>query len=252
MSTINGRTIEEVLRMLRAKKKTSRDKNGKPYFSIGEYFQIFDSTVGVANYNVDYSDYSFTRTESGQELYSVKCRISILDDEGKVVLYRECYGGYVVQHEKNTGMDVNLQNSAEFVCNTAFKNAAKKFGVFGKYEDGTVSSEGDAPVKPAADKEPRKDAFINVFSQGAFAKVGERDGRPVYTLSARLICGDRMEEAVSNIVFYPNWYGKCSDELNRCITACSQKQYRLRLKVSSLNERDGVKQFMFKGFNKAA
>ena len=260
MSMVNGRQLSDVLAELRVKRQPDpkNNKAGKPFFSIKEYMQLFDSAVGVCNYNIDYSDYTFSQTSSGQELYSVKCRISILDDDGRVVLYRECYGGYVMQQEHNTGKDVNLQNSAEFVCNTAFKNAAKKFGVFGKYEDGEgskdydnrSSNQGTSTDSKPANKEVNA---INVRSCGTFTKVSEDNGRPVYTLCAKVVSGDKMEEDTSNIVFYPNQYKNCAELLNKCISACSDgKQHDIRLKVSTAKPRNGVKQYIFKGFNTAA
>lgn len=259
MSTINGRNISDVLNKIREKKTPKKDKAGKPYFSIAEYFNVFDNAVGVANYNVDYSDYQYTNTLSGQELYSVKCRITIIDDDGKSVLYRECYGGYTTQQEKNTGKDVNLQNSAEFVCNTAFKNAAKKFGIFGRYEEGDNSS-GATSTKnsqPANNQKLQQNSnTVKLFAtEGAFNKLrdDEQTGRPVYNLSAHEYVGERLEEGLSNIIFYPNQYKDETDGMNAYLNACTEgKQIKLRIKVKSLPEKNGVKQYVFKGFNKSA
>jgi len=259
MSTVNGRAITDVLKQLREKKTPKKDKAGKPYFSIAEYFNVFDNAVGVANYNVDYSDYTYTNTLSGQELYSVKCRITILDDDGKPVLYRECYGGYTTQAEHNTGKDVNLQNSAEFVCNTAFKNAAKKFGVFGKYEEGDNSSNantGKPPVQNSQKSQQSSTNTVKLFATvGAFNKLrdDEQTGRPVYGLSAQEYVGERPEEGLSNIIFYPNQYKNETERLNAYIGQCAdEKRIKLRIKVSNLASKNGVKQYVFKGFQKSA
>ncbi len=263
MSTVNGRTIADVLKQIREKKTPNKDKLGKPYFSIAEYFNVFDNAVGVANYNVDYSDYTYTNTLSGQELYSVKCRITIIDDDGKPVLYRECYGGYTTQAEHNTGKDVNLQNSAEFVCNTAFKNAAKKFGIFGRYEEGDSSSNANTN-KPAQDKPTQNTQKSQQTSKNTvklFATVGafnrlrddEQSGRPVYGLSAQEYVGEQPEEGLSNIIFYPNQYKDETDGLNAYLGQCADgKRIKLRIKVSSLAPKNGVKQYVFKGFQKSA
>ncbi len=254
MTTISGRTLSEVIKGIRETKKPKKDKNGKPYFAIEEYFQRLDKAVGVTNYNIDYSDYGYTRTDSGQELYSVKCRISIIDDESHVVLYRECFGGYEVQHEHNTGREVNLQNSAEFVCNAAFKNAAKKFGIFGRFdEDSDVAGSAEnAPKATRTPAAPDKGSVVNFVTAGPFETHSEKDGRPVYTLSAKRVDGERMEEQASNIIFYPNQYKGYEKELNAYIGGCKEKQYKLRIRASALQDKNGVKQYLFKGFDKAS
>ncbi len=255
MSTINGKSLNDVLNALRVKKTPTKEKLGKPYFDIKEYFQAFDSTIGVANYNVEYSDFSYTQTLQGQELYSVKCRISILDDDGRVVLFRECYGGYTVQHEQNTGKDVNLQNSSEFVCNTAFKNAAKKYGIFGKYEEGessTDSSKEQTSKKPE-NKSSLKSEVKNFVSDGSFEKISEKNEGIVYKLMAHEMVSDsQCLEAPVNILFYPNQYSNCETEFKKYLSSLNAStKRRLRIKVSSLKEYNGIKQYVFKGFQAA-
>lgn len=249
MRMVNGKPFNEVMIALREKKApTETLPTGKKYFKSSDFFSTFDDIVGPCNYEIEYSDYTYTRISTGQELFSVKCRITIIDDNGEPILYKESYGGYAVKYEKETKKEVNLQNSPDFVCTYAFKACAKKFGIFGI--NSTDSGALHTTRVEAVDKEIKKDIFINVFADSKFVNIGDKDGRPMYRLDAHEVVNEQQCcEKLSQIIFYPNQYNKCADRLNAEISALEKGQQRLlRLKVKPLDD----KKYCFKDFVKAS
>ena len=264
MSTVNGKSLLEVLTALRAYKKPPHTSNdGFGYFKTAEYIDRFDSAVGIANYNIEYSDFSYRQIATGQELFSVKCIITIIDDDGRAVLRRECYGGYECKYAKATGRDVNLQNASDFVCSYAFKNAAKRFGIFGlktKGGEGAFQNEShaempedvkDEKANPNSEKKSDSATFINFYSEGSFEQVRTDQGRPVYKLTAHeLLSPKQCKKEKSQIIFYPNQYskGKNAETLNKLISICSEKQTVIRIKTKVCGEDNGTTQYVFLGF----
>lgn len=251
--TVNGQPLSDVLIRLREEKSPSADKGGKfKYFRIKEFVETFDSIVGIGNYNVEYTDLNYSRISTGQEKYSVKCRISILSDDGDVLLIRESYGDYTCQYEKETGKDVNLQNSSEFACHAAFKNAAKRFGIFGRYNEMSGSDEGSSERQAAKNNVSSDDTVMNFVTDGPFVKIDERDGRPVYRLDVHEIVGENCRKDIAQLIFYPNQYGKDSKSFNSYYSLCANSQKRLRAKVKFTRCVGSKKQYVFKSFVPAA
>ena len=259
MSTVNGKSLREVLNELRQyKKPLHKTRDGYGYFKTEEIISAFDEIVGFANYNVEYTDYKYTSTSAGQEMFSVKCIITIIDDDGKPVLKRECYGTCECKYSKDTSKVVNLQNSSDFVCSYAFKNAAKRFGVFGLK---TGERAGDEPVtaednKSSVKAQPDTTASVmNFITSGAFEQVGDRNGRPVYKISAyEVVDASKCREKVSQIIFYPNQYSKSekiTKNFNEYLTTCKEKQRRLRINTKQVGEDNGITQYVFLGFASA-
>ncbi|WP_026653347.1 Rad52/Rad22 family DNA repair protein [Butyrivibrio proteoclasticus] len=253
-STVNGKPLAEVLASLRKVKYPAAKKGKYDYFKIDEYISVFDEIVGIANYLVDYTDFSYSKITTSQEQYTVKCRISILSDDGKVVLYRESYGGYTCQYEKNTGKDTNLSNSSNFACHAAFKNAAKRFGIFGAYCGGNNENSDVFSKEPdeTSRNQNKKNSVINFVTDGKFEVIDTKDDRPVYKLNAYEIVGDVCRDSISQIIFYPNMYSKDAKKMNGYITKCCNSRTRMRIKVQCVAERNSVKQYVFKSFERAA
>ena len=259
---VNGRTLNEVITQLRAyREPPHKTPDGKhKYFTAEELISAFDEIVGVCNYNVAYTDYSYRQISTGQEVFSVKCSISIISDDGEELLKRECYGGYECKYSNTTGKDVNIQNSSNTVCSYAFKNCASRFGVYGlkvstakESAQDTVSEE---KPKASAEKNTASNSVMNFCTDGAFAKVGATDGRPVYKLAAHEIVGTKLKEQTSYIVFYPNQYSKTAESakiLNAYISRCEKGQTKIRILTKPLKpEKDGSLAYLFLGFDKAS
>ena len=251
MSTVNGKTLNEVLSSLRTYKEPPHTTNdGHKYFKTSEFIGAFDEIVGVANYNVEYTDHQYRQISTGQELFSVKCIITIIDDDGKPVLKRECYGGYVCKYAKANGNDVNLQNSLDFVCSYAFKNAAKRFGIFGLKTTEIEHSESVASENTSGSGKKSESSVMNFVTSGAFEQIRESDGRPVYKIAAHeMVNSEQCRSDVSHIIFYPNQYSKDAEKFNFYISTCSNdKQKRLRIKTKVVGEDNGIIQYVFLGF----
>ncbi len=256
---VNGKNFADVLNELRVKKFAHAEKQNYNYFTIDEFVSAFDNIVGVANYSVEYSDFQYSRITTEQEQYTVKCRITIFSDEGEPLLVRESYGGYACQYEKNTHKDVNLQNSSEFACHAAFKNAAKRFGIFGEKTDadssknsgGKQSTKNNAS-KNASNNAGNKNVVMNFVSKGKFVEFDTKDDRPCYKLDVLDYPVEENGDKVSQIIFYPNQYHKCAEQLTRCIGTCEQRPTRLRLTVQNVGVKNNMTQYVFKKFSPVA
>lgn len=246
--TVNGKSLSEVMKQLREKKLPKADKGDFKYFRINEFVQAFDSIIGISNYNVEYTDLKYSQISTGQEKYSVKCRISILSDDGDVLLIRESYGDYTCQYEKKTGKDVNLQNSSEFACHAAFKNAAKRFGIFGRYAD--VFDTDSSECKPVSNRSASSnDCIMNFRTDGSFEKIDEKDGRPIYRINVHEKVGENdFRKETAQIIFYPNQYSKEADHFNQCFELCKSSPRRIRVKVKYTRDNGTKKQYVFKAF----
>ena len=260
MSMVNGRPLKEVLNELRAyREPPHKTYAGHKYFETSEFIGAFDEIVGVANYLVEYTDHSYQKISTGQELFSVKCIITIIDDDCKPVLKRECYGGYVCKYN-DTGSDVNLQNSLDFVCSYAFKNAAKRFGIFGLKTTDIKGGTSDVvkDEKPAntdnGNKKSSEAKVINFVTEGAFENFREDNGRPVYRLSARQKFDDKhMSTTPVEIIFYPNQYSKTkevAEAFNSYLVKCQNTQCLLRIKTKPSKNDENV--LIFFGFASAS
>ena len=247
---VNGRPFSVAMQELRQRKEPPHElPNGVKYFKSEEYFDLFDRVIGPVNYSVEYSDFKYTPTQIGtaQELFSVKCCIVILDDDGLPILAKEGYGGYVCRYNNKDNKDVNLQNAPDFVCSYAFKTAAKKFGAFGFVKG---SEEGDS--KPAANGTParntnnrqRNDVLFR--TEGALFVEKEDEKGTVYKVNAHVVEGNVAERAVSQIIFYPDKYRKYASIMNILLTECSDDcSKRIRINTTLVGERNGVKQYVF-------
>lgn len=256
MNTVNGRALKEVLDELQKyKNPLHKTHNGYGYFKTDEYVCAFDDIVGVANYNVEYTDYKYQKISTGQELFSVKCSITIFDDEGKPLIKREGYGGYVCKYERDTKKDVNLQNSPDFVCSYAFKNAAKRFGIFG-LKKGIRDTSATNAVGATKSNQKNRDgnvsketSVINFYAEDCFVQIREDDGRPVYKLNAHKIISDtEMEKETSDIIFYPKQYSRNAEVFNKYVSDCGNgKKKQLRIKAM-IRESGQKKTYIFMGF----
>lgn len=245
--TVNGKSLSEVMKQLREKKLPKADKGRFKYFKINEFVSAFDSIVGISNYNVEYTDLTYSQISTGQEKYSVKCRISILSDDGEVLLVRESYGDYTCQYEKETGKDVNLQNSSEFACHAAFKNAAKRFGIFGRYDD--VYELGSSENKPVKNIASPNDVILNFRTEGVFERIGDKEGRPIYRINVHEKVGENdFRKETAQIIFYPNQYDKDAAHFNQCYELCNESPKRIRVKVKYTRNEGTMKQYVFKAF----
>ena len=261
--TVNGRPWDECLREIRAYKKKTKQKdagNGKSYgyFPIDEYFQRLDEVIGTDHYLVETDDFQKIRMESGQEMMIVRCKISILDDQGRVIVTKSAYGGTEIQYAKATGRDSGIGNAPGNACKDAFKAAAELFGILGYH--GYRTSEGaekphrervsDTPAPVKGEENPeKKDAPVNFVSEGAFFEAGERNGRTIWKLAAHERVSDqKLKSSVSEVIFYPNQYGKDAEKFNTFFSMVARQATPFKATVQACGLREGKSQYIFKGF----
>ena len=253
--TINGRPFADCLKEIREYKKKSKSKdmgNGKSYgyYAIDEYIQRLDDVIGTDHYEVETDDFQKVTVSSGQEMFVVRCRITIIDDEGRRIVSKTAYGGSEIQYAKQGGR-TDMGNLPGNACKDAFKAAAELFGILGYHgykeaENRPVSSES----KPAPEqKEPKKDVPMNLRSEGKFFEAGVRDGRTIWKLGAReRVNAKQMRSEVYEIIYYPNQYGKDAEKFNAFFARVDRKATDFKAIVQACGTKDGKAQYIFKGF----
>lgn len=263
--TVNGRPWAECLQEIRKYKKKTKQKeagNGKSYgyFNIDEYIQRLDEVIGTDHYMVETGDFDLIRMDSGQEMMIVRCKISILDDEGRVIISKSAYGGTEIQYAKATGRDSGIGNAPGNACKDAFKAAAELFGILGyhgyKAEDeartGALPAGTGAKGEGVLPHKEQKDLSMNLVSEGAFFDAGERNGRTVWKLSAHEKVNDsQLKAEVCEVIFYPNQYGKEAKKFNDFYAEVAKRPVPFRVLVQSCGKREGRPQYIFKGFTQA-
>lgn len=236
MATIKGIEVSEVLRNLQRKiDKDNKDSNGKGCFSITRVVDRFNEVLGNEHYNVEFNDFK-PITSGNQIVFSVKCRISIIDDDNNILFYKEGYGATENRQSRDQNKLVNFDSNVHNATTSAFKNAAKFFSALGEYQYGNDSKTTVAfdTTNAAINSEQNDSAFKNFITEGSFfeANVSNRRGI-VWKLKAHEIISDtKCKEEACEIVFYPDIYQKKSDTFNKIVVESKKRQLKIKLKVS--------------------
>lgn len=256
MATINGKSVKECCALLAKYKNPTKMLQGKyPYYPISLYRARLDEVLGMDHYNVTYSQVQFFRINSGQEMLSVTCRITVLDDDYKPIFYKEGCGTKELQYTNATQRLDGINNILHSASTGAFKNACKNFSMFG---DKTNEDMMEDEVKPLQnqgkdlspkDTEKRKDVIkirFVICKKPEIVREDDRAGKPVYRAVAHIAEGNgKMREEECEIIFYPNQYRSHVDFINEL---CFIDNPRLcTLCVSESSMRNGRKQYIFKG-----
>lgn len=247
--TINGKPWADCLKEIREfkqKSKTRKGGGGKEYgyFTINEYFQRLDETIGTDHYEVENDDFQRVQIGNGQEVFVARCRISILDDEGEVIISKTAYGGTEIMYA-NEGGRADIGNAPSNACKDAFKHAAELLGILGYHS----FKEQAEPKSREVKDEKKQERLMELVSEGQFFEAGERDGRKVFKLCAReKVSAKQVKTEVFEIIFYPNQYKSDADKFNRFYATVDKKATTFTIKALSCGTRDGRPQFIFKGF----
>lgn len=252
---VNGRNWEDVLKLLQNAKPKKGKKMKFEFIPVEEYLKVLDKYVGVTNYTTEYSELQYFKVQSGQDMFTIRCRITILDDDGNVVTFKEGMGGSEFAYSQdNGGRDVNLKNSPVYAQQSAFKTAAKSIGCFDFYGSSDSSDEKPSQnerqtqnAKPAQASSSGGKKVLSVHSVGKMFTVEGREdanGQPTYKLPVKV----EGEDVLSEIIFYPNHYDKLADTFNKFIARTSRKGVDFSTSVTQCKEQNGKKQFVFLGF----
>lgn len=256
MSTINGRDLKVCFEELRAFKPKTKEREaggGKvyKYHAFDEYMQRMDACFGNDHYQVEMDDFKLITLASGQQMPTVRCVITIFDDDGNIVAKKSAYGGSEVMANKSTGLDYNFGNLPGNAGKDAFKMACELFGIFGVhlYDKEGKKPEQKAEPKKAA-KEPEKDVVMNLLSEGAFIEVSEKEGKKTFRLRCREKVGKQVRTDLYEVLFYPNQYGADAQKFNDFYGRVTKKATTFRALLKPCGDRENIPQYAFKGFAK--
>lgn len=248
---VNGQKWKDCLEQLKAAKPKKDNKMKFEFVPIEEYMKLLDNVIGVSNYTVEYTMPQYGKITSGQDFLYVKCRITVIDDDGNMVIFKEGLGASEFAYSsENNGRDVNLKNSPVYAQQSAFKTAAKDLGCFdfyGTYREGK-DSEADSSKggrQGRAQTSRRKLVTIKARTNGAYFVAGE-NARGEKTLKLPVVVNG--EKNVSELIFYPNNIKDYKDEVNGLLIASKKGSKALSVSVYECDERDGRKQYVFKSF----
>ncbi len=250
---VNGKKWQDCLDQLKAAKPKKGKKMKFEYIPIEEYMKLLDNSIGVSNYTVEYTAPQYEKISSGQDFLSVKCRITVLDDEGQAVIFKEGLGASEFAYSSdNGGRDVNLKNAPVYAQQSAFKTAAKDLGCFDFYgtygdSDGKASDSEKADKPKRTQTSPRRQTVtIKAHSSGSYFVAGT-NAQGEKTLKLPVIVDGESGE--SEIIFYPNNIKDVKDSVNELLIASKKgSKAPISASVYSCDARDGKNQYVFKAF----
>lgn len=169
--TVNGKSIQQIKNELRKnlpEESFGKDYSGHPCLSIVACRKQLDDVLGI-NYNIEVATPQFL-TVNTTTWITVKLSLSIIDDEGKVIIKREALGGSSIVISSRTGEAISVQNDLENATHDALKRCCKSFGIgtaqLAKKKEGNAKN-----ANPNNDTDTLK--LHKVIIKGAWEKVGK-------------------------------------------------------------------------------
>lgn len=251
MALVNGKPLKQVLKELEAEERRAKKLDNKyEYYKIEQYEKRLNDVVGRVNWRARYEGVPATVFPNGQVMLEKKCVISLLDEVGNEVISAEGFGGVEVKRSSSDGSYLFLGNAPGNAKIAAFKDALRSFNIFGIH---TTEDEASANAKASSrqESEAKPDVNMSFLTEGIMeiAYTDQRAEKPVYRLAAHEVVGKVCREKTCDILFYPNQYKGCVEKLNGLISSFSEdKPKKVSLKVKQAAPRDGVVQYVFKGF----
>ena len=251
--TVKGISVSEAMERLSVKRSPDKKLMNKyPYYKIETFYERINSVFGVDHYNVEYFDYAHTVVESGQELLSCKCRVTLLDDNYEPFLVKEALGGKEIQYEKETGRDSGLKNLPANCMHVAFKEVWKSMGIFGLRQDEESSEPGNhngSNTSSNNGNNGRQGTLSNKYvleNSGCLVFVREDNNtkQPIY----RLPCVDSASKEKVDVIFYPNRYKNYNGKIAALKNAKETDQFLFTIEATKASPRDGVSQLIFTSF----
>ncbi len=252
---INGRPWKECLEELRVYVEPTLEKgdgSGQKYHGIEECVQLFDRVLGNDHYTVEFSDQKYIQIRSEQDTISCKCRITIIDDEGDVVIFKEAYGGYDLRYSRGSEKESNLNNAPANACTYAFRACCKYFGAFGEYTGarrrGVASSNSNAKPKAGSKKNTASDESLMFETSGAFYVEGKTKDGPIHKVKARIVDENRQSDGLVDLVFFPRYKAQNADKFNQALDMSTKASFKMIAIVKRCEPINGVEQYAFKKF----
>lgn len=251
---INGKKYSELVKELQSMrpKKTPKGNTGFWYYPIEEFVSAMDAVFGNGHYNTELSEPYYRQVASGQETVTVRCTLTIIDDEGRVAKRCDGYGDREIQYAKNGGR-ADLGNLTSSASANAFKDACKWLGIFGYRMDAKDSGGSEKPErqeqKARGGKKP--EVSVNfVVTDMFYQHEPNAKGEPIWKLPVK----GKADGEAGEVIFYNNIVRGRAERFNQ-LFAHVEKTFSsgkgtatCKLKVTPSGEMNGLKQYVFKDF----
>lgn len=240
MALINGKDKETIRKELSEefpeKELKYVEEINVTCLSVDAVRKRLDSVLGY-NYTEDYECSTELLPDKGDTLYpfvTVKCTITIYDDDGNVVTRKSRYGGErIIRTAKGErlGSIVDIGNDVDSACSDAFKRCARLYGV-------TSSKVGKGNHLGNCNTKDKEDVYSITYLT-EFAAVGGTGG---YSATVTV-------EGVGDVSLVV--WSDASDSFSKCYGAewyknnYSGKKGKVRGQLSTYH---GKRQLIFKGF----
>lgn len=262
MAIYNGKSLSQVRSELELACETKPEMlHGKyPYYPPDAYHKRLCSVLGKGGYTLAYSDIAVTTLPTSQVMYSCICTLSFIDDSGNASYSIQGIGSFELIYSSDKDSYQWLNNAGPRLQQRAFKAACKALCMFG---DSSEEPGENEPKKTSAKSQksssskstekakatPTRETFITCEDMVSIKTDGQT-GKPVYKVHAHRVQGSIMESSESAIIFYPNLYKDCTEQLNEHVFLCSDgKQHKIQVEVTeSSYVADDRKQYVFRGF----
>lgn len=258
MSMVNGRPFEECVAELKAMRPPQEPKGstGYWYYPIEAFNEAMDAVFGIGHYNLAFSEPIYRAIGSGQEMVTVRCTLTIVDDDGQPVKRVDGFGDKEVFYDKNSHR-ADVGNLTSSTAALAFKDACKYLGIFGYRTNAGRQEKAQSGKKKntsgSAGKEKKPEEALNLIVTDKFYQQGENKGQPVWKLPIKKNEGNKPGEA-GEVVFYHNQTEKVAGRFNELIAFVAngldkgKGRVTLRLMVTPSGEYNGLPQYVFKDF----
>lgn len=252
MSRVNGKEYEACIAELQAMRPPQEEKGntGYWYYPIEAFTEAMDQVFGNEHYNLCYYDPIYRVIASGQEMVTVRCTLTIVDDDGRPVKRVDGFGDKELFYGKGSDR-ADVGNLTSSTAALAFKDACKYLGIFGYRTTAFKKQDKPAARKSEAKKEKgaKKEEAINIIVSDMFYQQGESHGQPIWKLPMKT----KADQVPGEVVFYHNQTAKKAEKFNELFAfvesgLSGSKHLTLKLIATPSGEYNGIQQYVFKDF----
>jgi len=255
--TIRGKSLEDIISELSEYKPPTKLLMDKyPYYKIEEYEECLNRIVGAEHYLTDYEEMGTIKIALTDQIFlQMKCRITLIDDEGRPCLYKTGIGSKALEYSSLNNIFINLNNITYCCQQAAFKSACKGFGMFGIHgeecnEDSKDQQKYNKEECNYNSKNRKNTLDMKFINNGSMIIMRQNDNKPVYKLAVHEVVGNQCRQEIREILFYPNQYKNWEKELNSLIQECQAKKAMFAITVSISSRKPGKDVYIFKGFRR--
>lgn len=209
MGTINGLPIKEVLLKLKEPctyaGAVRTDHGNNPYIIIEAFRTRMNEVLGIEHFHEEYRDFQLVSLPNASEGFShvfvVQCTITILDDDGNIVVKKTGGSGDEPMPVNNTGKFSQLNNTVESSYAAAFKSCCKRFDIFS-----LATNTKKVEKKQKAGKEEKKEESktIEFISNEPITLLPDSNPtHPSFHTNVYIRTGGKMSCKTSELIF---WY----------------------------------------------